>query len=221
MIEKVVCKVVDRNKYDPVIDFLCLIGSHYNECRSERSIQEIRCVKGSFDIKLMFVGHFNAGKSSLPNGLIERPGFLKEAQLPQTAVAAELRCDETERSFAYRRNGAREPLTERAACAPNEYGHLEYRLPAPGLRQVSNYTIFLNVCVFDGKEFLPKAATPMTAALTKITYSETPKAVVHFYNQEDWDKVLRESEKYDAGLKRDYEAYCRQQERLQMQSQAS
>ena len=89
------------------------------------------------------------------------------------------------------------------------------------MRQVSDYTIFLNVCVFDGKEFLPKAATPMTAALTKITYSETPKAVVHFYNQEDWDKVLRESEKYDAGLKRDYEAYCRQQERLQVQSQAS
>lgn len=79
---------------------------------------------------------------------------------------------------------------------------------------------FLNACIFDGKEFLPKAATPMTAALTKITYSETPRAVVHFYDQEDWDKVLRDSEKYDAGLKSAYEKYCQQQERLQMQMQS-
>lgn len=133
--------MVDRNKYDSVIDSLCLISGHYNECGFEQSIQKIRSVKESFDIKLMFVGHFNAGKSSLLNGLIERPGFLKEAQLPQTAVAAELCYDEMERSFAYRRDGAKEPLTERATRAPNEYSHLEYRLPAPGLKQVSDYTI--------------------------------------------------------------------------------
>lgn len=78
---------------------------------------------------------------------------------------------------------------------------------------------FLNACVFDGKEFLPKAATPMTAALTKITYSETPRAVVHFYNHEDWNQVLNDSKKYDDGLKNAYEAYCQSQERLQMQAQ--
>lgn len=133
--------MVDRNKYDSVIDSLCLISGHYNECGLEKSIQQICSVKESFDIKLMFVGHFNAGKSSLLNGLIERPGFLKEAQLPQTAIAAELRYDETERSFAYRRDGDREPLTERATRAPNEYSHLEYQLPVPGLKQVSDYTI--------------------------------------------------------------------------------
>lgn len=133
--------MVDRNKYDSVINSLCLISGHYNECGFEKSIQQIRSVKESFDIKLMFVGHFNAGKSSLLNGLIERPGFLKEAQLPQTAVAAELRYDETERSFAYRRDGGREPLTERATCVPNEYSHLEYQLPASGLKQVSDYTV--------------------------------------------------------------------------------
>ena len=134
-------KVVDRNKYDSVIDSLCLISGHYNECGFEKLIQQICSVKEFFEIKLMFVGHFNAGKSSLLNGLIERPGFLKEAQLPQTAVAAELRYDEMERSFAYRRDGGREPLTERATREPNKYSHLEYWLPAPGLKQVSDYTI--------------------------------------------------------------------------------
>lgn len=71
---------------------------------------------------------------------------------------------------------------------------------------------FLNACIFDGKEFLPKAATPMTAALTKITWSETPKALVHFYNHEDWEKVEEDSKKYDAGLEAAYENYCRAQE---------
>lgn len=133
--------MVDRNRYDAIINSLCLISGHYNECGFDKSIQEIRSVKENFDIKLMFVGHFNAGKSSLLNGLIERPGFLKEAQLPQTAVATELHYDETEQFFAYRQDGSREPLTERATRAPNEYNHLEYRLPVAGLKQVSDYTI--------------------------------------------------------------------------------
>ncbi len=75
---------------------------------------------------------------------------------------------------------------------------------------------FLNALLFDGKEFLPKAATPMTAALTKITYSETPKAQVHFYTKEDWDRVKADSERYDAGLKADYGDYC---ERVAAQAQ--
>lgn len=79
---------------------------------------------------------------------------------------------------------------------------------------------FLNACIFDGKEFLPKAATPMTAALTKITYSETPRAVVHFYNHDDWGEVLKNSEEYDAKLNRQYEEYRQQQERLYMQMQS-
>ena len=39
---------------------------------------------------------------------------------------------------------------------------------------------FLNSLLFDGKSVLPKAATPMTAALTKISYSEQPSATVEF-----------------------------------------
>lgn len=45
---------------------------------------------------------------------------------------------------------------------------------------------FLNACIFGGKDVLPKAATPMTAALTRIRYSETPQATVHFYERKDW-----------------------------------
>ena len=44
---------------------------------------------------------------------------------------------------------------------------------------------FLNAFVF-GKEILPAATTPMTAALTIITYGQSEKMVAEFYNSEEW-----------------------------------
>lgn len=48
---------------------------------------------------------------------------------------------------------------------------------------------FLNSLLFNGQDVLPKAATPMTAALTKICYAQQPKALVEFYSKIEWDKV--------------------------------
>lgn len=56
---------------------------------------------------------------------------------------------------------------------------------------------FLNSLIFKGIDILPKAATPMTAALTKIAYSEEPKAVVEFYGQKEWETLIKAKEKYD------------------------
>lgn len=69
---------------------------------------------------------------------------------------------------------------------------------------------FLNALIFGGDEYLPKAATPMTAALTKITYSEKPKASIHFYTSEDWDTIVEQSSMYDDDLEDKYNAYCEQ-----------
>lgn len=48
---------------------------------------------------------------------------------------------------------------------------------------------FLNALLFDGKDILPKGATPMTAALTTIKYSEKPYAKIDFYNKQDWESI--------------------------------
>lgn len=48
---------------------------------------------------------------------------------------------------------------------------------------------FLNTLLFKGQDILPKAATPMTAALTRISYSEQPQATVEFYTEQEWQKV--------------------------------
>lgn len=45
---------------------------------------------------------------------------------------------------------------------------------------------FLNTLLFEGKEILPTARTPKTAALTKIEYSEQNRICVEYYSPEEW-----------------------------------
>lgn len=55
---------------------------------------------------------------------------------------------------------------------------------------------FLNEYLF-GEEILPTAATPMTAALTLIKYSDENKAEIEFYNRDDWNQIEKNSKEYE------------------------
>jgi len=55
---------------------------------------------------------------------------------------------------------------------------------------------FINSLIFDGKNILPKASTPMTAALTLMSYSEKPYAEVEFYTKEDWVIIETNAREY-------------------------
>ena len=59
---------------------------------------------------------------------------------------------------------------------------------------------FLNALLFEGEDILPKAPTPMTAALTKIGYSETPSAKIHFYSKTDWNTIVANCRSYQMSL---------------------
>lgn len=63
----------------------------------------------------------------------------------------------------------------------------------------------LNALVFDGHNILPKAATPMTAALTTITYAKTFSASAQFYTKEDIATIKANSERYNERLKKERE----------------
>ena len=70
---------------------------------------------------------------------------------------------------------------------------------------------FLNALLFEGQDRLPKAATPMTAALTRISY--TPEkaeqcAIVHYYNDGDWRLIENNANKLDEKI----EAILKQEE---------
>ncbi|WP_339934172.1 dynamin family protein [Vreelandella glaciei] len=62
----------------------------------------------------------------------------------------------------------------------------------------------LNALFFGGKSVLPKAATPMTAALTTITYGEELSAVVEFYSKDDLEAIRNQAEEYDKRFNEEY-----------------
>ena len=64
---------------------------------------------------------------------------------------------------------------------------------------------FLNALLFDGEDFLPKAVTPMTAALTRLTYSETPKAKVTYYTTYDWENIQKQDRQYNKRIEQELE----------------
>ncbi len=74
-------------------------------------------------------------------------------------------------------------------------------------------SFFLNALFFNSSDILPKAATPMTAALTKIRYSENISAKVHFFSKSDFETIengakdckkamIRERDKLNEELKK-------------------
>lgn len=66
---------------------------------------------------------------------------------------------------------------------------------------------FLNALLFEGQDILPKAPTPMTAALTRISYSDTPKAKIVFYDENDWNSIKGFADKYERKMEELYQTY--------------
>lgn len=60
----------------------------------------------------------------------------------------------------------------------------------------------LNALLFDGRDVLPKAATPMTAALTMIKYADSISAEVEFFSQSDIDDFRGKYEAYQDEFKK-------------------
>lgn len=58
----------------------------------------------------------------------------------------------------------------------------------------------LNALIFNGEPILPKAATPMTAALTTITWGEVFQAKVEFYSETDIAAIRFKSDQFEQRL---------------------
>lgn len=74
---------------------------------------------------------------------------------------------------------------------------------------------FLNALLFSGKDFLPKSSTPMTAALTKIGYSEKSYAKIVFYSSGEWQSIRELAKKYNDKFNDLYNEY-----KLEMQKKS-
>ncbi len=60
----------------------------------------------------------------------------------------------------------------------------------------------LNTLIFEGKEVLPKAATPMTASLTVLKYAQNLSAQVEFYSPKDIEELKNEHARYEREFQR-------------------
>ena len=54
----------------------------------------------------------------------------------------------------------------------------------------------LNALVFNGESILPKAATPMTAALTTLSWGETFRVEVEFFSPKDQNEITEKANQY-------------------------
>ncbi|GHP28260.1 hypothetical protein JP0038_12010 [Helicobacter pylori] len=60
----------------------------------------------------------------------------------------------------------------------------------------------LNALIFEGKNVLPKAATPMTASLTILKYAQNLSAETQFYDKQDIEELKRDHERYEREFQR-------------------
>ncbi len=73
----------------------------------------------------------------------------------------------------------------------------------------------LNALIFEGKDVLPKAATPMTASLTILKYAQNLSAEVEFYDEKDIEELKRDHERYEREFQRMVDEKVKEQKEKQ------
>ena len=73
-------------------------------------------------------------------------------------------------------------------------------------RVKSGKSSLLNSLLFDGKDILPKAATPMTATLTHIQYSDTNYIEIEFLTKKDIEDLEEIYNRYNKALEKEIDS---------------
>ncbi len=73
----------------------------------------------------------------------------------------------------------------------------------------------LNALIFEGKDVLPKAATPMTASLTILKYAQNLSAQAQFYDEKDIEELKRDHERYEKEFQRIVDEKVKEQKEKQ------
>ncbi|WRF36611.1 dynamin family protein [Helicobacter pylori] len=68
-------------------------------------------------------------------------------------------------------------------------------------RMKAGKSSLLNALIFEGKDVLPKAATPMTASLTILKYDSNMSVQAQFYDEKDIEELKRDHARYEKKFK--------------------
>ena len=82
----------------------------------------------------------------------------------------------------------------------------------------SGKSSLLNALLFDGERILPEAASPMTAALTTLSYGGTLSAEVEFFTPKDIDDIKKKHDEYNNQLDQHYKEFLAQEKRKEARS---
>jgi len=82
----------------------------------------------------------------------------------------------------------------------------DHRLLRIGIvgRVKAGKSTLINALFFDGESVLPKAATPMTAALTVLSYGDVLSAEANFFSENDIRDIKRDHDRYISELEIQY-----------------
>ena len=133
--------MIVRTYFDEAINVIKEIDSHYKNEALNNALEIIIKARNEYELKILVVGHFNAGKSSLINSFIERPDFLEVELGETTALASELRYSEEEKAFSYDKDMNKKPLIKDKKYLPSEYDHISYYLNSKGLKEIDDFVI--------------------------------------------------------------------------------
>ena len=98
-----------------------------------------------------------------------------------------------------RMNGIDQPQQLAQACQTLQDQNRLMNIGIVG-RVKAGKSSLLNALIFNGEPILPKAATPMTAALTTITWGEVFQAKVEFYSETDIAAIRFKSDQFEQRL---------------------
>lgn len=78
----------------------------------------------------------------------------------------------------------------------------------------------LNALIFEGKDVLPKAATPMTASLTILKYDSNMSVQAQFYDEKDIEELKRDHARYEKKFKEIVSEEVKEQQEKQKEKQS-
>ena len=82
--------MINKKKYDSVLGQLRNIANRYNSAQLQNQLQDLEDFISNFNINVLVVGRFSAGKSSLLNKFIGIDDLLLEDENPTTSLVTEL-----------------------------------------------------------------------------------------------------------------------------------
>lgn len=130
-----------RTHFNEDIQLLEDISGHYENESIKNAINMVLKSRDEYELKILVVGHFNAGKSSLINSFIERPEFLEVDLGETTALASELRYSDVEVAYSFDKKMKKELFVKDKKYLPSEYDHISFYLKSKGLKEIEDFVI--------------------------------------------------------------------------------